>query len=334
MPRMNALTSNLHDLVYTVIAHPSTARALVVFDDQSILARTITQGYREVIPEATFLDFQGATPDQIRQTIDQLHPRDLVVLVQSSSFRLNEFRFRLELFNRSLAVVEHVHIGRLPEHEHQLYVDSLAYDKNYYRTVGPDLKARIDRAERAVVISSGGELVYTTSFEDAKLNIGDYSKMKNIGGQFPIGEVFTEPKDFTQVNGTVGLFAFGSRDFRVSSVDEPIILTITGGQITKVENAPANFQSILDEIQLTEPLWVRELGFGMNRAMTKERRLNDVGSYERMCGIHLSLGQKHTIYAKPGMPKRSSRYHVDVFVDTRSVTLDGVEIFNGSSYTN
>jgi aminopeptidase len=329
---MNTLTSNLHDLVFTIIAHPSSAHALVVFDDQSSLARTITQGYRDVIPEATFLDFQSASPDEIRQTIDQLHPRDLVILVQSTSFRLNEFRFRLELFNRSLAVIEHVHLGRLPEYEHQTYVDSLAYDEGYYRTVGPALKARIDRAMNAIVGSSAGELVYETAFEEAKLNIGEYSGMKNIGGQFPIGEVFTEPKDFTRVNGTVGLFAFGARDFRVTSVEQPIVLTIEQGQIIKVDTAPADFQSILDEIQLTEPLWVRELGFGMNRAMTKERRLNDVGSYERMCGIHLSLGQKHTIYAKPGMPKRSSRYHVDVFVDSRSVTLDGVEIFDGRRY--
>jgi len=91
--------------------------------------------------------------------------------------------------------------------------------------------------------------------------------------------------------------------------------------------------NVLDQIKADEEVWVRELGFGMNRALTRTQRLMDIGSYERMCGIHLSLGQKHTIYAKPGMPKRSSKYHVDVFVAVEKVVIDDVVVYENGFYT-
>ena len=304
----------------------------MVYDTQSVLSRLLVDGYRAAVPNAEFLDFDTTTPDAVRAAIDVLSPGDLVVMVQSTSFRLNEFRFRLELFNRHLKTIEHPHLGRIPEEEHETFMNSMAYDPTYYRTVGPALQKRIDAASRIVVACEGTELVYDSTFETAKPNLGDYRTMKNVGGQFPIGEVFTEPVDFSKVNGTVKLFAFGDANFRVVVPKEPVTVVIEKGIIVDAPGAPAEFIAVLDQIRADEELWVRELGFGMNRALTKQRRLTDIGSYERMCGIHLSLGQKHTIYAKPGMPKRSSRYHVDVFVDVTTVTIDGEIIFRNGAY--
>lgn len=314
------------------IGHTPDHRALIVFDTQSELARLLTDAYRAVLPEATFVDFDQTTPDDIRAMMDTYAPRDLVVLIQSGSFRLNEFRFRLELFNRSLAVIEHPHLGRILGEEMVTYVDSIAYDPSYYRTVGPALKQRIDAAQRIEVIGEHTHLTYEAPFESAKLNIGDYTGMKNIGGQFPIGEVFTEPADLTRVNGTVALHAYGGVDFRVRLPEIPIVLTIESGKIVAAEHATEDFQQILDEIREEEGLWVRELGFGMNRAMTKTRTVIDVGSYERMCGIHLSMGAKHTIYTKAGFPKRSSHYHVDVFADTKEVRIDDDVVYKDGAW--
>ncbi len=307
-------------------------QAMIVFDEDCGLTTQLTEAYKLALPEAILIDFNKTTPDEIRTAIDTLAPKDLVVMVQSSSFRLNEFRFRLELFNRSLKVIEHPHLGRIPEHEWPTYIAALEYDKEYYRSVGPALKRKIDSASRIVVSCEGAELVYETPMEDAKLNIGDYTGMKNTGGQFPIGEVFTEPTNMSGVNGTVKLFAFGDNKFRVIVPEQPVTVVIKEGIIVDAPDAPPEFVAILDQIRADELLWVRELGFGMNRAMTKTQRVIDIGSYERMCGIHLSLGQKHTIYAKPGFPKRSSRYHVDVFVDVTQVTIDGEVVFADGKY--
>ena len=314
------------------IKHPVSAKALIVFDRQSGLSSLLADAYIAALPNAQAIDFNETDPETIRAAVDTLSPHDLVVLVQSSSFRLNEFRFRLELFNRQLAVIEHPHVARMPEAEWEIYIDALAYDADYYHEVGRKLKERIDRAHRVVVSCDGTELVYDSLLEDAKLNIGDYTGMKNTGGQFPIGEVFTEPKDIGGVNGWVKLFAFGNADFHVLVPEEPVLVRIEKGVLVETVNAPETFQNVLDQIKADEEVWVRELGFGMNRALTRHRILSDIGSYERMCGIHLSLGQKHTIYAKPGMPKRSSKYHVDVFVDVTKVTIDDEIVFENGKY--
>ncbi len=328
----NILETHLRDIIFLAIGHQSSSRTLIVFDTDAPLAVLLAEGYRAVLPEAQAIAFDGTSADEIRWAMDTLSPKDLVILVQSTSFRLNEFRFRLELFHRQLAVIEHPHLARIPLDQHEIYIDALAYDPAYYRVLGPKVKERIDRAQRIVVRSGDAELVYETPFENAKLNIGDYTGMKNIGGQFPIGEVFTEPTNIDGVNGTVKLFAFGDQNFSVILPAEPVTVVIEKGLIVDAPNAPASFAKVLDQIRADEPLWVRELGFGMNRALTRHRILNDIGSYERMCGIHLSLGQKHTIYAKPGFPKRSSKYHVDVFVDVTNVEIDGEVVYKEGRY--
>ena len=327
------LEHHLRHTILDAIRVPLDHRVLVVFDEQSLLARRLVAGYRAILTNAIEVNFDTTTPERIRETIDTLSPGDLVILIQSTSFRLNEFRFRLELYDRKLAVIEHPHLGRMPEHEHETYVDALAYDKAYYHTVGHALKSRIDIAKRIVVSCEGAELVYDGPFESGKLNIGDYSGMKNIGGQFPIGEVFTEPSDLANVNGTVKLFAYADAEFHVISPPEPVLVRIERGIIVDAPHAPESFVRVLDQIREDEPLWVRELGFGLNRALTRDRRLTDIGSYERMCGVHLSIGRKHTIYTKEGFPKRSSRYHVDVFADITTVTIDEECVYENGAYT-
>jgi hypothetical protein len=100
-----------------------------------------------------------------------------------------------------------------------------------------------------------------------------------------------------------------------------------------VDSTP-ELEKVLANIRADEgEIWVRELGFGLNRAFTPERRVRDIGTYERMCGIHLSLGAKHAVYHKPGFSKRSGRHHVDVFAVTEAVYLDGERVFRDGGWT-
>jgi aminopeptidase len=228
-------------------------------------------------------------------------------------------------------VIEHPHLARM-DGEVATYVDALAYDPVYYRGVGAELKRRIDGAGSAVVDSAGELLSYDSAFEPAKLNVGDYSGMANVGGQFPIGEVFTEPLDLERVNGRVRIFVFGDTDFCVNLPDAPITLQIERGKVTSVIDSTPAFDRVIAQIRADESVWVRELGFGMNRALTPERRVSDIGTYERMCGIHLSLGAKHGVYDKPALKRRHTRYHVDVFAVTQSVTLGGDVVFRNGAW--
>jgi hypothetical protein len=322
---------HVRDILTHAVLH-TNRRAVVVADEGSHLSRVLARAYRACLPDALYVDFDSSGHEQVLQSFADLEAGDLVVLVQSSSFRLGAFRIRVELFKRGLKVIEHPHLGRMPESEHDTYVDALAYDPAYYRGVGSELKRRIDRASGGVVDSGGERLIYGSAFEPAKLNVGDYSGLANVGGQFPIGEVFTEPLRLESVNGRVRIFVFGDTEFRVNVPPSPITLHIEQGRVTDVRDSTPDFERVLAQIRADEEVLVRELGFGMNRAMTVERRVSDIGTYERMCGIHLSLGAKHGVYGKPGLNRRHTKYHVDVFALTESVALDDEIVFRNGAW--
>lgn len=325
-------TGHVADILAHAVKHGPEAPAVVVFDSRCALSRIVGQAYRRCLPRALHLDFDAVSEAEVLAAFETLSSGQLVVLVQSTSFRLEVFRIRVELFKRGLKVIEHPHLSRMGPLEVPIYVDALAYDRDYYRGVGAALKGRIDRASSAVVDSGGVELFYACPLEPAKLNVGDYTGMPNVGGQFPIGEVFTEAQDLEKVHGRVRIFVFGDVDFRVNAPPAPITLIVERGKVVEVIDSTPDFDAVLAHIRADEDVWVRELGFGMNRAFTEERRVSDIGTYERMCGIHLSLGAKHGIFDKPGLKRKDTKHHVDVFAITKSVRLDDTVVFRDGQW--
>ncbi len=324
---------HIRDILALSFQHDDSHAAIVVFDSQCELAVALTRAYRVSLPKAQFIDFDSTPPEAILAAFETLKPLDLVVLIQSTNFRLNAFRIRVELFKREIKAIEHVHLARMPGCQAERYIDSLAYDAKYYRGVGAALKRKIDQAAVGVVDSDGEQLVFESGFESAKLNVGDYTGMKNIGGQFPIGEVFTEAKDLEHVNGKVRIFAFGDSSFSVNTPGKHITLVIEKGRVVRALDSTPEFDKVLEQIRAEEgEVWIRELGLGMNRAFTRERRVDDIGTYERMCGVHLSMGAKHTIYKKPQFTINQARHHVDVFAETKEVTLDGEVIYRDGAW--
>ncbi len=325
---------HIRDILAIVVEHSAAHRAVIVFDGRCDLAAILSRSYRRCLPEAASIDFDQVTPASILETFRGLAPLDLVVLIQSTNFRLEAFRVRVELFKRGIKVIEHPHLGRMAGEEVARYIDALAYDPVYYRGVGQKLRERIDRALSGSVDSGGERLVFSSAFEPTKLNVGDYRAMKNIGGQFPIGEVFTEAKNPELVNGRVRIFAFADLSFHVNKPDVPLTLTIEKGRVVEVKDSTPAFDAVLASIRADEgEAWIRELGFGMNRAFTADRMVCDVGTYERMCGVHLSMGAKHAVYKKPGFNRRDGRHHVDIFAVTHAVFLDDDRVYENGGWT-
>jgi hypothetical protein len=324
---------NLNTLLTEVFHHTHQEHALIIYDTNCLLSTILMEGYKRCLPDAIFIDFNQQLPEKIHEALGNLRPFDLVALIQSKSFRLNEFRLRVELFKKQIKVIEHPHLSRMSDDEAACYIDSLAYDPEYFRPTGHALKNKIDNSSGGIVDSGGEFLIYDSPFESAKLNIGDYSHMPNIGGQFPIGEVFTEAQDLRALNGRVRIYSFGDITYKLNTPPTPITLIVEQGQVVKCENSTPAFDQILSNIREDEGVvWIRELGLGLNRAFTKTRTVADTGTYERMCGIHLSLGAKHGIYGKPGFKRRDGKYHVDIFVDTQCFTLDNEVVYKDGAW--
>jgi hypothetical protein len=326
-------TAHVTEVLDLAIEHDRARRAVIVWDAGCALSTCLGEAYHRALPGAQVIDFDAMAPDDVLAALEALDAGDLCVLVQSTSFRLNSFRIRIGLFKRGLAVIEHPHLNRMVGPERELYVDALAYDPAYYRGVGWALKARIDQAAICVVESGGAELHFPAGLEPAKVNIGDYATLNNVGGQFPIGEVFTESLDLEAVHGRVRVPHFGDTSFHVNQPEVPITLVIEAGRVVDAEDSTPAFDEVLAQIRAAEgEVWVRELGFGMNRAFSPERMVRDIGTYERMCGVHLSLGAKHPSYNKPQIRKKKSRFHVDVFADTRTVLLDDEVVYRDGGW--
>ncbi len=332
---LDAAEKNVRDILTLSFNHSDQHAAIVVFDVNCNLAKVLTETYRRVLPNARFIDFETIKPEDALALFEVLKPGDLAVLIQSTSFRLSAFRIRIELFNLSIKVIEHPHLNTMEGEQIRVYVDALDYDAPYFRNTGNALRALVDGAATGIVDSGGEKLVFAAGFEPAKMNVGDYSNMKNIGGQFPIGEVFTESKILEDVNGRVRIFAFGDTGFVVNKPAKPITLVIEKGRVIDALDSTPEFNEVLANIVADEnDVWVRELGFGLNRAFSCDRIVNDIGSYERMCGVHLSLGAKHSVYAKPdfAFSRRTARHHVDVFAVTEAVILGDKQVYRDGAW--
>ena len=229
-------SQNLKDILRDVFMHDDKSRALVIYDLDSPLSILLTDAYRIALPKANFVNFYTTETEEVMSQLNALNSGDFVALVQSKSFRLSAYRIRIELFKKKIKVAEHPHLGRMTQKDElQYYVDALAYDKTYYHHTGHTLQNMLDNASDAVIHCGDEKLIYRGGFEAAKINIGDYRKMNNMGGQFPIGEVFTEAKELTSLNGRTKIIAFGDINYKVNIPAHPIIIVIEKGQVITVQ---------------------------------------------------------------------------------------------------
>ena len=334
-PDLNTIAStNVRDIVTLALEHKPEQgeRALVVYDTENGLTNILTAAYRSALPNAQFVDFATVSKEEAIALFDALSPNDLVVLIQTSSFRLDDFRIRLHLFKHKLKVIEHTHLYRNKEEVWDVYLNALAYDPTWYRVVGRKLQAKLEHCKELRIEGGENILVVTGGLESPKPNLGDYAGMENIGGTFPIGEVFTEAVDFAQMSGSFAVYAYAGSDFSVA-MHEPFRVDVEKGIVVGwADNAPSSFPEIIASIKSNERPLVREIGFGLNRAITRERYIDDITAFERILGLHLSLGEKHSVYKKEGITTHKARFHVDLFPVVDRVYADNEIIFENGAY--
>lgn len=326
------LERHLRDLLTHALGHRG-GPALVLHDPGCALARRLTAGYRAVLPEAGFLDFEALPAQAVLDAVAALPADALVVLVQSSRFTPRPGRFRVHLFQLGLRVVEHPHLARMAEDEAEAFIDALAHDPVALPALGRALQTRIDAGREIRLRTAAGDLVYGGPFEPARLNVGDYTGARHAGGQWPIGEVFTEPVDLEACAGRVTLHGYGAADFTLRQPPSTFVLEVAAGRVQAAPGAPEDFLQVLEDIRAAEgEVRVRELGFGLNPAFTRDRTVRDVGTYERVAGVHLSLGGRHAVYPKAGFHRGNTRFHVDVFCDLDRVEIDGETVWSGDAW--
>ena len=233
----------------------------------------------------------------IKNDLISLPKGSIVILVQSTNFRLSTFRIRLELFNRGIHVVEFNHLAYIPEEEFLIFEESLMYRTTEYVRLHNKFEELANWVQSTRIQSLNGEMLVFWPIEKIRGNTGDYSHSENKGWTFPIWETFTEAIDLVNVNGKCLIDSYPREDFSVE-ICKPFELIIENGRVLPSDHFPVTFSKLYNWIvQFEWEVLVRELGFGLNPAISTDNPLSDINFYERKVWVHLSLWKKHKIFA-------------------------------------
>ena len=135
------------------------------------------------------------------------------------------------------------------------------------------------------------------------------------------------------MNGSCYIYGYADTATFTIDMHEPFRVEVKDGLIVGWDkNAHASFGKIIATISEFECPLVREIGFGLNRAITRERYMQDITAFERILGLHFSLGEKHSVYKKEGITAHKAKFHVDVFPLVDRVLVDGEVIFQDRKY--
>lgn len=304
-----------------------------------ITSHNITENIQVGFDHHKKLEVQAEENIQIDPQIESIKnelislPKDsIVILVQSTNFRLSTFRIRLELFNRGIHVIEHNHLAYIPESQFDTFIDSLSYRTSEYVRLEKIFADLVKNAKTTRVQSVNGNILTFWPLENIRGNTGDYTGVENKGGTFPIWEVFTEAIDLSSVSWKCLVDTYPREDFSIE-ICEPFELVIEKWRVLPSSHFPTGFQKLYDwMIQYEGEVMVRELWFWLNPAISTATPLQDINFHERKLWVHLSLGKKHGIYGKKLPKTEVQRFHIDVFVALDSVCIGDTKVFESGTW--
>ncbi len=209
------LTKNLSDIL-TKNFYPTPLRCSVIFDRDNPLTILLTETYCKILwDQCEYKEVTKENTKEIKDYLLSLQKWSLVILVQSTNFRLSDFRIRLELFHRWIDVLEHNHLAYIKEYEWERFFASLTYRTPQYKKMFAEVCAGISEKAGATITMRNGESLVFWPLEAPRLNSGDYTDSEYRWGTFPIGEIFSEAIDLESVNGTMQIFGYPRDDFQM-----------------------------------------------------------------------------------------------------------------------
>lgn len=333
---MTAPIKNLSDIIHKNYHATADTFILLVYDTQSPLARMLAEGYTHVIHDFKHksVNFNEHTEAEILLEFEKLPQKSLIILVQSLSFRMTKHRLRADLFRQGHQVIEHARLSYITDIEIENYISSLQYDTPFYVAMSNKIEQLLAH-KVPIVYESGTGLVLRidSSYEKCIKNTGDFTHQASGSSGFPIGEIFTEAKELDKINGSIMVFASPTMEHKTLWA-KPFTVTIKEGYLVS-HTGPAEFESILTKIRSEEEggkVQVREIGFGLNRALGFDHRISEPTSFERFAGVHFSLGLKHAMYRKKISPQVLQKYHIDIFCKVERITIGDTVIFEKGKY--
>lgn len=329
----NILEKNLQ------IYHPDLIgkKVVLVYDTNSILSRLISAWYIENLkfyPNAEIILYSSINSSDLKEKLLSLEEWRAVIMVESTNFRLEDFRIRIFLQQKNIAHLEHNHLIYIKEDETKTYLEAISYQTPYFQKVSDWLKEKVENGNTMKIVSPNwAKMILEWWFEEMKQNTWNFP-LNNRYWTLPMWENFSEVRDFSLVNWELYIRAYPMEDLQVRICETPFKVSVNKSILTYNKNeVPADFDMLMNKIVTSEwEVMIRELGFWLNKAIDFTRTLSDVNPFERLSGFHLSLGKKHNIYRKK-LPKNVvQRYHIDIFPDVSEIYIDDELIFDSENH--
>ena len=308
-------------------------KIVVVFDADCELSQKIHQAHRKVTPNAEFIKYNPEKNQELRDHLMGLPEGSSVFLIQSVSFRIENFRIRLSLFHKGIGCLEYSHLAWYDEkNEGDNFLEALEWQGEEFYRLATQINERMIEDDTLKVYSgkNGEHVLNFGKMETGFINDGRFYQQKNRGGSVVCGEIFSEAVDLRGVQGEISINCYPDERFRIVEC-EPFTLTITDGVISHwSENTPdLVVSSIIERIKESETdeegnpeVMVREAGFGLNPKLSLQKQICFVSTFERQAGFHISVGKKHPIYRKKFDKTVVQRYHIDIFADLYKITSE------------
>ena len=310
---------------------------LLIYDTQSQLSQLVARWYINNLKnyKADIIDIDTVDKQELIDRLWNLKENSTVILVQSTNFRLDNFRIRLQLHNNGVWCLEHNHLLYMKDDQYENYADAISYMTPYYNELSNKLKEITDVADSMKFVCYDWSIMNISGwFEDMKQNTWNYS-WKKRWGTFPIWENFTEAKNFSQVSWELSINIYPLMDFQIKQASIPFKIRIENSLIFCDDpNTPQDFLDLINLIKSSEDneVMLRELGFWLNPNISDERQLADVNFFERKAWFHISLWKKHQIYRKKLDKSIIQRYHIDIFPHIKEIYIDDNMIFQEWKY--
>lgn len=341
MPRQ--ITTNLKQHLPAIIEKnfqiSKDTTILLVYDEQCKLAKILADGYKEAIAhyQHQIINYDKIAAESILAIFDQPPKKSLVILVQSLSFRITKDRLRADLFRKGHMVIEHARLQHNKEDQIETYINALEYNTPYYTRMCNKIEQLLKNSTNITIASETcGEsnrdkenpiLTINSPYEEPVKNTGEFYQQLIPAGGFPIGEIFTEAQQLDKINGSVIVFGFPNSN-HLTTWTEPFMVTIKDGCLVS-HHGPKEFDDILNLIKSEEmgKVQIREIGFGLNKALGFDKRIDEPTAFERYAGVHFSLGLKHAMYRKKFPKTVYQKYHVDIFCKADTITIGTTRVF-------
>lgn len=331
-------TKNILEKNLTINESPySENEILLIYDLESPLSKLVAEAYIKNLEniKSESIDINTVDKEELIKRLWALKEFSTVVLVQSTNFRLDNFRIRLQLHNNWVWCLEHNHLQYMKDDEYENYADAIEYLTPYYDKLSANLKELCDSSQTMRFICHDWSVLNLDGgFEDMKQNTWNY-EWKRRGGTLPIWENFNEVLDFDKANGELSIVIYPWMDFQIRTVEKPFKIQIKNSLITSNdENTPEEFYELLKLIETSEDneVLLRELWFWLNPNLNNNKQLADVNFFERKAWFHVSIWKKHQMYRKKMHKSIVQRYHIDIFPDIKEIFVWDVKIFENDKY--